>query len=180
MESSDEDMSAYIKAADTIRLAFGCAVVVVHHCGHDEKRPRGHSSLLGALDAEIAVTRDAASNIIATVERMKDGPEGAEIASRLDQMEVGTDEDGEAITSCIVVPVEGEIAKAPGKPPSPKQRLALDCLSDLAMDGKPLPVEWQMPAGLKGVAAADWRAALESRGVRDPGSSNPRARGSGA
>ena len=32
-ESSDEDMAAYIKAADTIREAFDCALVIIHHCG---------------------------------------------------------------------------------------------------------------------------------------------------
>ena len=75
-ESSDKDMSAYIKAADAIRDAFNCAVVIVHHCGHEGTRPRGHSSLMGALDAQVAVTRDAEDKIIATVELMKDGPEG--------------------------------------------------------------------------------------------------------
>ena len=34
-ESSDEDMAAYIKAADAVRDAFNCLVVIVHHCGHD-------------------------------------------------------------------------------------------------------------------------------------------------
>ena len=38
-ESSDEDMGAYIKAADAVREAFGCAVIIVHHCGHDDGAP---------------------------------------------------------------------------------------------------------------------------------------------
>ena len=38
-ESSDEDMAAYIRASDAIRAAFGCLVVVIHHCGHDKNRP---------------------------------------------------------------------------------------------------------------------------------------------
>ncbi|PNE10940.1 MAG: hypothetical protein CR217_11555 [Beijerinckiaceae bacterium] len=54
-ESDDRDMAAYVKAADTIRTAFNCAVVIVHHCGHEGTRPRGHSSLMGAVDAQIAV-----------------------------------------------------------------------------------------------------------------------------
>ena len=58
-ESSDEDMTAYVRAADAIRDAFGCLVVIVHHCGHNGDRPRGHSSLMGALDVQIAVRRDA-------------------------------------------------------------------------------------------------------------------------
>lgn len=40
-ESSDEDMAAYIRAADAVRDAFGCLVVIVHHCGHEGQRPRG-------------------------------------------------------------------------------------------------------------------------------------------
>ena len=58
-ESSDQDMAAYIKAADAVREAFNCAVIVVHHCGIDTSRPRGHTSLTGAVDAQLAVKRDA-------------------------------------------------------------------------------------------------------------------------
>src|SRR5215213_6257314 len=61
-ESSDEDMSAYVNAADAIREAFQCAVVVVHHCGIDGTRPRGHTSLTGAVEAQLAVKRDAAGD----------------------------------------------------------------------------------------------------------------------
>jgi AAA domain len=32
-ESSDEDMTAYLNAADAIRETFNCVVVIVHHCG---------------------------------------------------------------------------------------------------------------------------------------------------
>jgi RecA-family ATPase len=40
-ESNDADMGAYVKAADAIREAFTCAVIVVHHCGIEGRRPRG-------------------------------------------------------------------------------------------------------------------------------------------
>ena len=65
-ESDDKDMAAYIKAADAIREAFGCVVVVVHHCGVQETRPRGHTSLTGAVDAQLAVKRDAAGSVVVT------------------------------------------------------------------------------------------------------------------
>ena len=106
-ESSDEAMTAYIGACDAIREALGCAVIVVHHSGLAEGRARGHTALLGAADAQISVKRDAIDNVVATVEYMKDGPDGAEIVSRLESVEVGTDEDGDAITSCVVEPVIG-------------------------------------------------------------------------
>jgi len=110
-ESSDEDMGAYIRAADAIRVEFDCAIVIVHHCGTDGTRPRGHTSLGGAVEAQISVKRDAANNVVATIEWLKDGREGDTVISRLETIEVGVDEDGELITSCVVVPVED----APGK-----------------------------------------------------------------
>jgi AAA domain len=105
-ESLDKDMAAYIRAADAIREAFGCVVIIVHHCGVNDTRPRGHTSLTGAVDAQLAVRRDAAQNIITTVEWMKDGAEGETIASRLELVEIGMDADGDPIGSCVVVPIE--------------------------------------------------------------------------
>lgn len=101
-ESKDEDMAAYIRAADAIREAFSCAVVVVHHCGVDGTRPRGHTSLTGAADAQHAVTRED-GNILVTVEWMKDGLEGDQIISKLECVELGTDADGEPIDRKSVV-----------------------------------------------------------------------------
>jgi AAA domain len=117
-ESDDKDMGAYVRAADAIREKFNCAVIIVHHCGVDGSRPRGHTSLTGAADIQISVKRDAARNIIATVEYAKDGPEGAIIASRLEQVTVGTDQDGDTVTACVVMPVEDGAATAATKTPS--------------------------------------------------------------
>ena len=72
-ESSDTDMSNYVRAADAIRDAFTCAVIIVHHCGINDSRPRGHTSLTGAADAQLAVKRDLNGTICVTVEFMKDG-----------------------------------------------------------------------------------------------------------
>ncbi len=104
-ESSDADMGAYVKAADVLRETFGCAVIVVHHCGIEGSRPRGHTSLTGAADAQLAVKRNIDGLVTVTLEWMKDGPDGDQIHSRLEAVEVGTDDDGDLITSCVVVPV---------------------------------------------------------------------------
>lgn len=105
-ENKDEDMGAYIKAADIIRAAFACTVIIVHHCGVEANRPRGHTSLIGAVDAQIAVKRDDFGNVIATVEWLKDGEEGTVIVSRLETVELGWDSDGERLSSCVVIPAE--------------------------------------------------------------------------
>lgn len=107
-ESKDEDMSAYIAAADAIREAFDCVVIIVHHCGVNGDRPRGHTSLTGAIDVQLKVTRDDTDNIIVEVELAKDGPQGDRVTSRLESFEVGQDEDGESITSCVVIPGEAQ------------------------------------------------------------------------
>ncbi|MFO1127826.1 MAG: AAA family ATPase [Rhodospirillales bacterium] len=116
-ENDDEDMAAYVAAADMIRESFTALVAIVHHCGVAGTRPRGHTSLTGAADAQIAVRRDDAGNVIAQVEYLKDGadgPDGAIITSRLRRVDLGTDEDGEAISSCVVTEADGAAAKTSG------------------------------------------------------------------
>ena len=56
-ESSEEDMGKFIKAADALKTRFGCTGVVVHHTGWNTDRERGHSSLRGAADTMISVSR---------------------------------------------------------------------------------------------------------------------------
>jgi hypothetical protein len=102
-ESKDADMANYIAAASAIREAFSCLVIIVHHCGWDETRPRGHSSLPGAVEGQLAVVRDG-DRITVLVEFLRDGPEGAEIHSLTKIIDVGTDANGKRLTSLVVVP----------------------------------------------------------------------------
>jgi AAA domain len=164
-ESDDKDMAAYIRAADAIRDAFGCAVIVVHHCGVDATRPRGHTSLTGAVDAQLAVKRDLGDNIVVTVEWMKDGPEGDIIASRLEAVEVGQDVDGDAITSCIVVPTDNiEQPKRIKLAPMPRAGLEQlhECIADL---GQVRPGTTHLPAGVQSVTLEQWKERLDVTGI---------------
>jgi AAA domain len=173
-ESDDKDMAAYIRAADAIRNAFGCAVIVIHHCGIDATRPRGHTSLAGAVDAQLAVKRDATENIVVTVERMKDGPDGDTLVSRLEPVDVGHDTDGDAISSCVVVPVHS-VARAGGttnRKLSDRQRLALDALAECT--AKPAPESFGLPADVRVVRRNSWRDELYARGVLDTDAKSPR------
>jgi hypothetical protein len=110
-ESKDTDMSAYVRAAEAIRDAFGCVVIIVHHCGLDETRPRGHTSLPGAVDAQLAVIREGDA-VTTTVEMMRDGPENTVVSSVVESIEVGTDAAGKVLTSLVVVPGEAPIGTA--------------------------------------------------------------------
>jgi hypothetical protein len=154
-------MGAYVKAADAIREAFGCVVIIVHHCGVDGTRPRGHTSLTGACDAQLAVKRDGESNFIVNVEHMKDGPEGTTIGCRLERVELDPDDDGDPITSCIVVPIEGD-TRGKAKPKlAPVPTAALRELNELVADvGTVAPASNRIPRGVTCVTLDQWREQL--------------------
>jgi hypothetical protein len=175
-ENRDEDMAAYIRAADAIREAFSCAVAIIHHCGVAANRPRGHSSLTGAVDAQLAVERDNAGIITVKVEWLKDGQEGAEIVSQLEQVELGADSYGDPIVSCVVV-ADDQMARVLATPASqitrpgvaklkPKTKLGLDQLrACIAAAGREAPVSTNIPAGVRGVTLDEWRDHLGKAGV---------------
>ena len=170
-ESDDKDMAAYVRAADAIRDAFDCAVVIVHHCGHNGERPRGHSSLIGAVDAQIAVKRDAAENIVATLELSKDGEAGAEIVSRLMPVDVGRDEDDEPIRSCVIVPVDAlasaKATKAAKGVKLPKAaQIALRALNKgIEECGASPPPSNHIPDGIKAITMDQWRDYSSRMGI---------------
>jgi hypothetical protein len=82
-ESKDEDIARFLAAAESVALELSCAVIIVHHCGIDASRPRGNTSLSGAVESQIKVERGNTCEVFATVELAKDFAEGAEIVSRL-------------------------------------------------------------------------------------------------
>jgi hypothetical protein len=108
-ESKDVDMAAYIVAAEALRDAFDCVVVIVHHCGYDESHPRGHTSLTGAVDAEFEIVREG---MLVTVKNvtMRDGPEGFEIRSAAEVVDVGEDINGKVLSSLVIVPTDAPAA----------------------------------------------------------------------
>jgi hypothetical protein len=154
-------MGSFVRSLDQIRDELRCHVAAVHHAGKDQsKGSRGHSLLHCAVDTEIQITRDDASGIsTATVTKQRDGSTGADIAFRLRQVELGRDQDGELVTSCIVEPV----AEVPQKQRA-KSKLtaatarALELLTDaITREGKIPPSNNHIPAGTTGVPETLWR-----------------------
>ncbi len=168
-ENGPKDMGAYIAAADAVRETFGCAVILIHHCGIDSTRLRGHTSLPGAADAQIAVKRENDGVISATVEFMKDGADGDLLASKLKVVDLGEDGDGNEITSCVVEPVDDyqsheikEKAKL-----GAKSRNAYEIIADLiSREGKTAPAEHgdHIPSDVRVIGKPRVREYLEQRG----------------
>jgi AAA domain len=175
-ESKDEDMARFLAAAEKVAQELGCAVVIVHHCGIDASRPRGHTSLSGAVESQLKVERTASGEVIVTVELAKDFAEGTEIVSRLERIELGTDADGDPITSLVVLPVEGPIQRrATTRKLSPRQQLALAALDECAAsNGTPAPANLELPARTVVVQVNAWREELYRKGVLDREAKSPR------
>ena len=104
-ENSSTDMGAFIRAAEQLVVAFpGCAVILVHHLGKDVgKGARGHSSLRGAVGAELLVTHDKPTGVrTVTLGKQRDGAMNFAASFMLGIVELGHDEDGDLVTSCVV------------------------------------------------------------------------------
>jgi len=102
-ENNGEDMTAAIRNLGVIQET-GAAVTIVHHPGKDTGRgARGHSSLLGAVDTEIALEKNKQSKVTtATVSKQKDAEEGQKFSFRLEVVTLGVDDKLRPITSCTV------------------------------------------------------------------------------
>lgn len=52
-ENSSNDIGIVVGRLDELRERHGCAIVVVHHTGHEKSRPRGSTALFGAADTVV-------------------------------------------------------------------------------------------------------------------------------
>ena len=137
-ENDSKSMGEVIGAAKAIQAELGGLVLLVHHSGKDAtKGLRGHSSLHAALDAAVEVSRDGDRREW-KMNKAKDGEDGEARPFRLDVVEVGTDEDGEPITSCVIVPEEnaGDAVRRVLPPKSGNQRVIWDALQSV-LKGSP-------------------------------------------
>jgi hypothetical protein len=105
-ENGGEDMGKILAHCKGIYRATGATVMLIHHSGKDAtKGARGWSGLRAAADAEIEVQKGEGTRLI-RVSKQKDGDDSLEWGFNLDIVQIGVDEDGEAVTSCAVMEAE--------------------------------------------------------------------------
>jgi hypothetical protein len=103
-ENDSKDMGLIISATSELQRLTGGLVCLVHHSGKDSsKGMRGHSSLHGALDAAIEVSRDSDRRKW-TIAKAKDGADGVAHQFKLEILQIGIDADEDLISSCVAVP----------------------------------------------------------------------------
>ena len=136
-ENSSRDMGQILEAAKTLQALTGGLVVLIHHTGKDaSKGLRGHSSLFAAMDTTVEVSRNGDSRQW-KIDKAKDGAEGATHGFKLKVELLGTDSDGDSITSCVVERDDSQ-GDAPRVklPNTGNGKVALDALRPLFKDGE--------------------------------------------
>jgi hypothetical protein len=132
-ENDAAAMGQIIAAVKSLQHELGGLVLLVHHTGKDaSKGLRGHSSLHAALDCAIEVSRDGERREW-KVAKSKDGSDEQGCPFRLEVVVLGTDEEGDEITSCAISQesdhAEGFRRALP--PKSGNQRIVWDALQDV-------------------------------------------------
>jgi RecA-family ATPase len=125
-ENSPEHMTQMLSIFGSLQSMTGAHVMLVHHTGKDESvGARGHSSLRAAADVEVKIQRGAAGERSLEITKGRDDADGQTYGFRLDVIELGQDEDGDPISTCIVEASDTPAQHKPAKlSPGDKQALA--------------------------------------------------------
>lgn len=177
-ENSGQDMSMVLAGCRMIQQTVGGLVVLVHHTRKDDaKSLRGHSSLLAALDGAIEVRRsgDQREWVIA---KAKDDADGGAHSFRLQTVELGVDDDGEPVTSCVVVPEDAPAASVSrtGRLPT-GSKIGLDALREAIADkGRTMAGSSSIPKGVRAIEEEDWRRQFYLRYGSDEGTADTKSK----
>jgi hypothetical protein len=133
-ENASEDMGKALAHCKGIHKSTGAMVLLVHHSGKDSsKGARGWSGMRAAADVELEVTRSAQGRALRTT-KQKDGADFEAWGFDLEVVNIGEDEDGDQITSCVVV--EAAVPQSAKKLPKPgiNEQAILNVMSDMGLE----------------------------------------------
>lgn len=126
-ENSARDMGVLISHADAVRRATGATVLLVHHSGKDRTSgARGSNSLTGAVSTELEVSATD-DLVVITTRKQKDAAAANPLRLRRKVVDLGPDDQGRPVSSCVLVPDRGPL-DTDGEHLSKSQRVALEAL----------------------------------------------------
>lgn len=158
-ENTAKDMGLFVQNCRFIRTMTGAHVMVIHHSGKDtSKGARGSGSLRATSDTEIELTRDGAV-IITTQREQRDMPIGEPFAYTLRTVFIGSDEDGDPVTSAVVVLTEAPAKRAPQL--KGQALIALRAFDDALAAHGVMKAGGDFPANRQCVSLDDWRKACD-------------------
>jgi hypothetical protein len=135
-ENSSEDVGLALGNARALEDATEALIVMVDHSGKDaSKGVRGWSGKRAAADAELEALKYENGARELRITKMKDGDDGLKWGFRLEMVVVGTDADGDAITSCVAVEADVPVPVVPETGPKaqrfgPHERHVLEIIED--------------------------------------------------
>lgn len=164
-ENTAEGMGKVIAAARGL-TTWGAAVVLIHH---DTKAgdglPRGHSLLNGALDMSLALTKDGDGIVVGRMSKNRNGPSDVTLAFCIGTRRLGTDEDGDPITTAICEEMKtADVPRKSDKLP-PATSAAYVILRQLSHDGKPVAEAAWLEACVSGRAVSQSEVERNRRDV---------------
>ena len=174
VDSDPKDMKIFLEHVEELRRLTGAHILIVHHTGKETERGmRGSSMLRDFADTVLEIKvpskdEDAPHRIV--VEKQKDGEEGRNYRARLSQSVIGTDEDGEDITSCVVEHAGAIETTGPEKSQrlSNRQFSALKALTDVMVDQSEPSPGGSFPASVPKVVKLDaWKDRCSSSFLSD-------------
>ena len=107
-ENSAQDVGAFNAGVMSLIEHTGACVLVLHHPAKTGTGPRGSGALPGAVDTELGL-----ENRTIFSRKQRDFDLAAPIPFKLLSVQIGIDEDGDAITSCVVTKGTGAVGKLP-------------------------------------------------------------------
>ena len=176
-ENTSEDMSRVLARCERIAQATKAHVMIVHHMNAAGAKPRGHTSIFANLDNALEVRKveglrepprevelpDGTMDTLPGREvreivltKQKDGEDGTQIRFVLKSVTLGYDEDGDRISSCVVVPpseVGGSEVGGKAEKVSNQAAVFIRALRKaIDENGQPPPPELGLPASVRVVS----------------------------
>ena len=161
-ENDSKDMGQYIRNIITLRSGYNCHVLIIHHSGKDKnKGARGHTSLRAAVDTEIEIKVDGQIRT-ARCRKQRDLENGKAIAFTLQRVELGLDDEGDPITSCVVEHLDIDLASiTSSRKLTRNQEIAMQALHEaIAKYGRKMADMENYPASRRVVEKSQWRTAF--------------------
>jgi hypothetical protein len=151
-ENQPADMSRFVDNLGQLSAGGERLVIGVHHTPKSDGTVlRGHSSLHGAADCELNIMDETIR-----IAKQRDGEDGLQFGFRLEVVEIGHDEDGDPVTSCVSV--ASDVVSMRSKPVSGAAATALELLRTATIEaGQSPPTDRHIPGHVRVVRLSVWR-----------------------
>lgn len=136
-ENLSSDMGMILEAAKKMQEKTDGLVLIVHHSGKSAAAgPRGHSSLFAGCDAILEVSRSGEHRKW-SLAKAKEDQDGQSFPFTLMKIDLGKDDEGDELSSCVVQSASIDSIKSPKakQPQGANQKIAFEIIQTLSSSG---------------------------------------------